>query len=164
MLTHPRMFFDHAALQARCKALQAEGKRLVFTNGCYDLLHPGHVDLLARARALGDVLLLGLNTDASVKRLDKGSERPFNSLEARAFVAAHLASVDMVTFFDEDTPYELIDRIQPDVLVKGGDWPVERIVGADIVRARGGQVYSLPLVDGFSTTNLAEKILHSAQK
>ena len=139
--------------------LRAAGKKIVFTNGCYDIVHPGHVDLLARARALGDVLVLGLNSDDSVRRLEKGPERPLNTFSVRAFVLAHLASVDYVVEFDEDTPLELITAVQPDVLVKGGDWSPETIVGADVVRARGGEVHSLALLQGFSTTALVEKIL-----
>lgn len=158
MLRHPNVVMDWAELDARLAALRGQGRSIVFTNGCYDILHPGHVDLLARARALGGALVLGLNTDASVRRLEKGAERPLNTLAARAFVAAHLASVDLVTSFDEDTPQRLIECVRPDVLVKGGDWPVERIVGADFVVAQGGRVLSLPLVEGYSTTGLVERI------
>jgi rfaE bifunctional protein nucleotidyltransferase chain/domain len=132
--------------------------RLVFTNGCFDILHPGHVDLLERARDLGDALVVGLNSDESVRRLGKGSERPLNPLADRAAVLAALACVDFVVPFAEATPLELITAVQPDVLVKGGDWPVERIVGADMVRARGGEVLSLPLLPGYSTTALVERI------
>ncbi|MBG0777921.1 MAG: bifunctional heptose 7-phosphate kinase/heptose 1-phosphate adenyltransferase [Desulfovibrionaceae bacterium] len=153
---HPKILAP--AELARRLAAERAGKAVVFTNGCYDILHPGHVDLLARARALGDVLVLGLNTDASVRRLGKGADRPVNPLAVRAFVAAHLASVSFVTWFDEDTPLELITALQPDVLVKGGDWPVEAIVGRDVVQARGGRVLSLPLLPGFSTTSLLHHI------
>ena len=156
-LTHPKIYAPEA-LQAEVRGWQAAGLRVVFTNGCYDILHAGHVDLLTRARALGDRLVLALNTDASVRRLGKGADRPIQTYPVRAFVAAHLASVDAVTYFDEDTPLELVRALTPDVLVKGGDWPVERIVGADIVQMRGGAVYSLPLLEGFSTTSLVEKI------
>ncbi len=145
-------------LLAALAPLRAAGKRLVFTNGCFDILHPGHVDLLARARAEGDVLILGLNSDDSVRRLNKGPERPINPFAARAFVLAHLASVDYVVEFDEDTPLELIRAVRPHVLIKGGDWTPERIVGREIVEADGGRVISLPLIPGFSTTALAEKI------
>lgn len=138
-------------------------KRIVFTNGCYDILHPGHVDLLARARAQGDILILGLNSDASVRSLGKGSDRPVNPFSVRAYVLAHLASVDFVTEFEEPTPFELIKAIRPNVLVKGGDWSVDNIVGRDIVEADGGTVLSLSLLEGFSTTALLEKIRrHSA--
>ena len=131
---------------------------LVMTNGCFDLLHRGHVTYLAQARALGTSLLLALNTDASVRRLGKGDDRPLNPLEDRAAVAAALASVDLVTWFDTDTPLELIRLVRPDVLVKGGDWPVERIVGADDVSARGGRVVSIPFEVERSTTSLVERI------
>ena len=157
-LHHPNIVLDRAELSARLDLFRTAGKTIVFTNGCYDILHPGHVDLLARARALGDVLILGLNSDASVRRLEKGPDRPINPFEARAFVAAHLASVDLVTCFEEDTPERLIERIRPDVLVKGGDWPVDAIVGGGFVREHGGRVYSLPLVQGWSTTDVVERI------
>lgn len=136
--------------------------RLVFTNGCYDILHPGHVDLLARARKLGDGLMLGLNSDASVRRIKgdvPGPKRPLNSEQERAYVLAALECVDFVVLFDEDTPFELIRAVKPQVLVKGGDWPVEKIVGRDIVEAGGGTVVSLPLLPGYSTTGLIERIL-----
>jgi D-glycero-beta-D-manno-heptose 1-phosphate adenylyltransferase len=135
--------------------------RLVFTNGCYDILHPGHVDLLARARALGDGLLLGLNSDASVRRIKgevPGPRRPVNTQAERAFVLAALESVDFVVIFDEDTPRALIQAVRPQVLVKGGDWPLEKIVGREAVEASGGQVVSLPLLPGYSTTGLIEKL------
>lgn len=139
----------------------AERRKVVFTNGCYDILHPGHVDLLSRARALGHALVLALNTDASVRRLGKGADRPVNPLAARAYVAAHLAAVDWVTWFDEDTPLKLITLLRPQVLVKGGDWPVENIVGREVVEADGGLVVSLPFLPSlcdYSTTNVVEKI------
>ncbi len=142
----------------RLVTLRAEGKRIVFTNGCYDIVHPGHADLLARARAQGDVLILGLNSDASVQRQGKGPDRPINAYPIRAFVLAHLASVDFVVAFDEDTPYELIKAVQPDVLIKGGDWSIDNIVGRDIVEASVGKVLSLPLLEGFSTTGLIRHI------
>ena len=159
-LSHPKILNREALLSA-LEPLRAAGARVVFTNGCFDIVHPGHVDLLARAKAEGDVLVLGLNSDASVRRLGKGDDRPFNTFEARAFVLAHLASVDFVTSFDEDTPLELVRAVQPDVLVKGGDWPEESIVGGEAVKIRGGRVLSLPLIGGFSTTNLAERIRRS---
>jgi rfaE bifunctional protein nucleotidyltransferase chain/domain len=131
---------------------------LVFTNGCFDILHRGHVTYLAQARALGAGLLVGVNTDASAKRLGKGDDRPVNSLEDRMAVLAALESVSLVTWFDEDTPLELIRAVQPEVLVKGGDWAPERIVGADLVLARGGQVHSIPFRHERSTTALLAKI------
>ncbi len=156
-LAHPRVLPLGALLDA-LGPLRGAGKTIVFTNGCFDIVHPGHVDLLERARAEGDMLVLGLNSDDSVRRQGKGGDRPFNRFEARAFVLAHLRSVDFVTGFAEDTPLELIRAVKPDVLVKGGDWPVDGIVGADIVKNRGGRVLSLPLLEGFSTTGLAERI------
>ena len=131
---------------------------LVFTNGVFDLLHRGHVTYLARARALGAALLVALNTDASARRLGKGADRPLNSLEDRAAVLAALAMVDAVTWFDDDTPEALIAAVRPDVLVKGGDWPLERIVGAPGVLKRGGKVVSIPFEHERSTTALLEKI------
>jgi len=147
------------------KAGLPPGFRLVFTNGCYDILHPGHVDLLARARALGDGLILGLNSDASVRRIKgslPGPRRPVNSQEERAFVLAGLESVDFVVVFDEDTPLELIRAVRPHVLVKGGDWGLERIVGRAEVEADGGLVVSLPLLPGYSTTGLIERLTRGA--
>jgi rfaE bifunctional protein nucleotidyltransferase chain/domain len=142
----------------RLAELRARGGRLVFTNGCFDLLHPGHVDLLARARAEGDFLVLGLNSDASVRALGKGADRPVNPFPVRAFILAHLASVDFVAGFDEPDPLKLILALEPDVLVKGGDWPEERIIGCESVKARGGRVLSLPLLEHFSTTALIARI------
>lgn len=133
------------------------GKRLVFTNGCFDILHPGHVDYLARARDLGDLLVVGLNSDASVRRI-KGKTRPVNPEGDRALVLGALACVDYIVIFEEDTPYQLIRTVMPDILVKGGDWPVEKIVGRDIVEAKGGQVLSIPLLPGYSTTRIIERI------
>jgi D-beta-D-heptose 7-phosphate kinase/D-beta-D-heptose 1-phosphate adenosyltransferase len=135
-----------------------EGKRVVFTNGCYDLLHRGHIRLLEAARSLGDVLILALNTDDSVRRM-KGPSRPLMSEADRAIAAAGLAAVDAVTFFDEDTPRELIAELLPDVLVKGADWN-HFVAGREEVEAAGGVVRTLPLEPGFSTTNLVEKILN----
>ncbi|BCS88773.1 D-glycero-beta-D-manno-heptose 1-phosphate adenylyltransferase [Pseudodesulfovibrio sediminis] len=134
------------------------GHKLVFTNGCFDILHAGHVDLLTRARALGDSLILGLNSDESVKMLGKGDDRPLNSQEERAFVLAGLTCVDYIVIFHESTPLELIKACRPQVLVKGGDWAVDAIVGADVVEKAGGQVHSLPLLEGYSTTGFLEKI------
>lgn len=132
-------------------------KKIVFTNGCFDILHRGHVSYMNEAKALGDILIIGLNSDASVKRL-KGSERPINAEGDRKFVLENLKAVDFVEIFEDDTPYNLIQKIQPDVLVKGGDWPVEKIVGHDIVLSKGGNVYSLNFVDGYSTTKIVNLI------
>ncbi|CCH49019.1 D-glycero-beta-D-manno-heptose 1-phosphate adenylyltransferase [Pseudodesulfovibrio piezophilus] len=140
------------------KAELMPGHKLVFTNGCFDVLHPGHVDLLSRARSLGDSLILGLNSDESVKMLGKGDDRPVNPQEERAFVLAGLECVDYIVIFHESTPLELIKAARPDVLVKGGDWAVDQIVGNDVVTKAGGEVHSLPLLEGYSTTGFLEKI------
>ena len=139
-------------------ALAQLPRPLVFTNGCFDILHRGHVTYLAQARALGASMVLALNTDASVKRQGKGDDRPINSLANRAAVAAALASVDVVTWFDSDTPADLIAQVQPDVLVKGGDWQPENIVGAAETLARGGSVHSIPFLHQTSTTKTLAKI------
>jgi D-glycero-beta-D-manno-heptose 1-phosphate adenylyltransferase len=144
-----------------CKALlskQARGMKVVFTNGCFDIIHAGHVTYLRKARALGDCLVVGLNSDVSVKKLDKGPDRPVNNERARAAVLSALACVDHVVLFEEDTPLDLIRCIRPDILVKGGDWTVGNIVGADVVRSSGGQVLTIPFEDGFSTTAIIERI------
>jgi D-glycero-beta-D-manno-heptose 1-phosphate adenylyltransferase len=136
------------------------GKRVVFTNGCYDVLHPGHIRLLESARSLGDVLILALNTDASVQRL-KGPTRPLISEDQRAELASALAAVDAVTFFGEDTPRELIAAVLPDVLIKGADW-THFIAGREEVEAAGGKVLALPLEPGYSTTGILEQVLARA--
>ena len=136
---------------------KAEGQIVVFTNGCFDLLHYGHLHYLAAARDLGDRLVIGLNSKASVKRL-KGAHRPLNDEMTRQHLLAALAFVDAVVVFEEDTPFELIQCVQPDILVKGGDYALNQIVGADIVLKNGGSVKSLPFIDGFSTTKLEQKI------
>jgi rfaE bifunctional protein nucleotidyltransferase chain/domain len=151
-----------SALKRQLVALHRQGKRIVFTNGCFDLIHPGHVRYLRAAKRLGDVLVVGLNSDASVRRL-KGPGRPLVPQRDRCEVMAALEMVDFVTVFDEDTPYELIRRVQPDVLVKGGDWTPDKIVGADLVRARGGAVRSLRFAKGYSTTRLVEGIRSKVQ-
>lgn len=131
---------------------------VVFTNGVFDLLHPGHVELLEAARREGEALLVGVNTDASVRRLGKGSERPVVDQTARTRVLAGLAAVDCVVLFDEDTPLSLIEAVGPDVLVKGADYSRDRIVGADWVEAHGGRIVRVPLLTGFSTTSLVERL------
>ncbi len=136
------------------------GQKVVFTNGCYDVLHPGHIRLLEAARSLGDVLILALNTDASVQRL-KGPTRPLISQDQRAELAAALAAVDAVTFFDEDTPRDLIAAVLPDVLIKGADW-THFIAGREEVEAAGGKVFALPLEPGYSTTGILEQVLARA--
>jgi rfaE bifunctional protein nucleotidyltransferase chain/domain len=135
---------------------------VVFTNGVFDLLHPGHVALLEAARAEGDVLVVGLNADASVRRLGKAADRPIVPEQARARVLAGLAAVDCVVLFGEDTPLELITALEPDVLVKGADYSRDRIVGADIVEGRGGRVVRVPVVAGFSSTAIVERLRASS--
>ncbi len=135
------------------KKLKAEGKKIVFTNGCFDLIHAGHVDYLVKAKAMGDVLILALNTDASVKRI-KGNKRPILKQDERAFIVSNIKPVDYVTFFDEDTPAEIISDLIPDILVKGADWTIDKIVGREIVEANGGEVKTIRLVNDQSTSNI----------
>lgn len=153
---------DLVQVQRAVNVWRMKGDRIVFTNGCFDILHRGHVEYLQEAAALGDRLIIGLNSDDSVRRQQKGPERPLNDELSRAKVLTALRLVDAVIIFDQDTPLELIQAIGPDVLVKGGDWKEDQIVGADLVRTRGGEVRSLKLVDGFSTTALVEKIRHGS--
>ncbi len=141
-------------------SLRRQDKTVVFTNGCFDLLHPGHVRYLSAARALGDALIVGVNSDRTV-RLLKGEGRPILNQSERAEVLAALQAVDYVTVFDEETPRELIAALIPDVLVKGGDWPIERIVGREGVESAGGRVLSLPYIDGSSTSDIIERIRKS---
>ncbi|HNT58160.1 MAG TPA: D-glycero-beta-D-manno-heptose 1-phosphate adenylyltransferase [Syntrophales bacterium] len=143
------------------KEHRRQGRRIVFTNGCFDILHAGHVRYLAQARRLGDVLVVALNTDRSVRSI-KGPDRPVVRQEERAFVMAGLESVDYVTFFDDETPLSLIEALQPDILVKGGDWKADGVVGGDFVRSKGGDVVVLPYLEGASTTNIIEKIRRSS--
>jgi len=145
------------ALERQLAVWRFKKERLVFTNGCFDILHRGHIEYLARAADLGSVLIVGLNTDASVQRL-KGIGRPVNNEHDRALLLASLYFIDAVILFDEDTPYRLIQRVQPDILVKGGDYQADDIVGNDIVRARGGQIIVIDLLPGYSTTSLYTKI------
>ena len=159
-MSYPRPGFEAKicppdVLAARAAALP---RPLVFTNGCFDILHRGHDTYLAQARALGAAMVVALNTDASVKRLGKGDDRPVNSLEDRAAVMAALECVDLVTWFDEDTPLQRILDARPEVLVKGGDWPVDRIVGATEVSGWGGTVHSIPFEHDRSTTALIGRI------
>jgi len=137
---------------------KAQGQRVVFTNGCFDVLHPGHVAYLNESKALGDVLVVGLNDDSSIQRL-KGSSRPINPLADRACMLSALKSVDMVVTFKEDTPFNLITSLLPDVLVKGGDYKADDIVGADEVRAHGGEVVVVPFLNGYSSTRLINRIV-----
>ena len=148
---------DDKSLDKKLNLWREEGKSIVFSNGCFDILHRGHVEYLSKAADLGDILIIGLNTDDSVRRL-KGPSRPVNDEKARAILLAALEFVDAIMFFEEDTPYNLIKRVQPDVLVKGKDYKAEDIVGYDIVTAKGGKVETIELVDGFSTTSILERI------
>ncbi|MCX8081026.1 MAG: D-glycero-beta-D-manno-heptose 1-phosphate adenylyltransferase [Bacteroidia bacterium] len=134
------------------------GKKVVFTNGCFDILHKGHVFYLAEARGLGHCLMVGLNSDNSVRKLNKGSERPINKEEDRALLLASLSFVDYVILFEEDTPLELIRKIQPDILVKGGDYTPDKVVGKDIVEKKGGSVVIIPYIEGYSTTQTIDKL------
>lgn len=145
------------AFQAELARIRLMEKKIVFTNGCFDIIHRGHVEYLAKASDLGDLLILGLNTDRSVKEI-KGPSRPINNEFSRALVLASLKYVDYVILFDEDTPIKLINFIMPDVLVKGGDYKPESIVGYEQVMANGGQVISIPFVEGFSSTNIIKKM------
>jgi D-beta-D-heptose 7-phosphate kinase/D-beta-D-heptose 1-phosphate adenosyltransferase len=158
----PKLCADVAALRAALAPRRAAGARVVFTNGCFDLLHPGHVRYLEAARALGDVLVVGINSDASVRRL-KGSGRPVLRADERAEVLAGLAAVDHVIVFDEDTPRDLIAALAPDVLVKGSDWAADEIVGREEVLARGGRVERIAVVPGLSTSELIRRIREPSQ-
>ena len=139
------------------RKLKEQSKTIVFTNGCFDILHAGHVKYLAEAKELGNILILGLNSDSSVKRL-KGNDRPINNEQDRAIVLSALCSVSYIVIFDEDTPYELINNIKPNILVKGGDWKPEDIVGHDIVSSYNGRVMSLSFIEGKSTTAIVNKL------
>lgn len=150
--------FTLPSLQKQLRIWRLQGKKIVFTNGCFDLLHYGHIHYLSRAADLGNILIVGLNSDASVKKLNKGSARPLQDENSRAAILASLGFVSAVVIFEEDTPYDLIKMTGPDILVKGGDWKAENIVGYDIVNAKGGQVLSLEFIDGFSTTGIEKKI------
>ncbi|MDP1622540.1 MAG: D-glycero-beta-D-manno-heptose 1-phosphate adenylyltransferase [Bacteroidales bacterium] len=150
--------WDH--LRKQISIWRFKDHRIVFSNGCFDVLHLGHVEFLAKARDLGDVLIVGLNSDESVHRI-KGANRPVNNEDARAITLAALSFVDGVILFGEDTPHELIELIQPDILVKGKDYEGKEIVGSDVVKARGGEVITIELTDGYSTTHtieLAQKV------
>ncbi|MDX2359732.1 MAG: adenylyltransferase/cytidyltransferase family protein [Crocinitomicaceae bacterium] len=157
---------DHKAALQRMYKWKMQGHKVVFTNGCFDLLHTGHVSYLSEAADRGNRMVVALNTDASVKRQGKGDDRPVNNEDARAIVIAGLSAVEMVVFFDDDTPLELIKRLNPDVLAKGADYDPDEtdtssktyIVGSDFVKSNGGEVVAIPLVEGFSTTAVIEKL------
>ena len=157
---HPEILTLEEAI-LRFGRVKRNGRRIVFTNGCFDLLHPGHIGSLEQARALGDALIVGLNSDASVRQL-KGAGRPVLPEHERAEILAALECVDAVVIFDELTPREVIARLLPDVLVKGGDWPGDQIVGREEVEAAGGRVVSIPVVPGYSTTEILRKIREGA--
>jgi rfaE bifunctional protein nucleotidyltransferase chain/domain len=157
MKAHPPVVLSTDAAAAWAADLRRAGKRVVFTNGVFDLVHPGHVRYLREARALGDALIVAVNSDRSV-RANKGPDRPINPQLERAEVLAALDCVDAVVLFDEDTPHAIVTRILPDVLVKGADWPEDNIVGRDVVEARGGKVVRIELAPGFSTTELIRKV------
>lgn len=155
-----RKVLSRAALVKTRRALRRQGKKVVFTNGTFDILHRGHVDYLARAKKLGDVLVVGLNSDASIKRI-KGPKRPINPCSDRAAVLSALSAVDYICIFQEDTPGRLIAKVIPDVLVKGADWSLDAIVGKDVVEKNGGVVRTVNLTPGRSTTNLIQRVLEA---
>ncbi len=144
-------------LEQKLALWRMQGKKVVFTNGCFDILHLGHVDYLSKAADFGDYLVIGLNTDASVSKL-KGLSRPVNPEQARAGILASLFFVSAVVLFDQDTPYDLIKKVQPDVLVKGSDYKAEDIVGYDIVKARGGKVVTIDFLEGYSTSSIIDRL------
>jgi rfaE bifunctional protein nucleotidyltransferase chain/domain len=156
-MTTEQKIYSLPQLLEQCAVWKKEGQKTVFTNGCFDILHLGHIDYLEKAKFLGTKLIVGVNADSSVKKL-KGETRPINNEYARSRMLAALAFVDAVVLFGEDTPLQLIEHIMPTVLVKGNDYSIENIVGADIVLANGGEVKTIALVNGYSTTNLIAKI------
>ncbi len=158
MANSPKIIFDRKKLVSAVKKLKKSGKKVVFTNGCYDLLHVGHVRFLKAARKLGGALVLALNSDASVRRI-KGPKRPVTPENERAEVMSALSCVDLITLFHEDDPFNIIKDVVPDVLVKGGDWSLDKIIGADIVKAAGGKVKNVPYIKGKSTTNIIANVI-----
>ncbi len=161
-MSYTRKIQSREVLLRNVKAQKLAGNKVVFTNGVFDILHPGHIRYLDAASMLGNTLVVAVNGDESARRLAKGPRRPINYAVDRAEVLSALKCVSYITIFEEDTPYELIKLLVPDVLVKGGDWPVEEIAGADIVTAGGGEVLSLPFEEGYSTTDLIERIIAPA--
>lgn len=155
-----RIIKDRPELIALVKKLKLEGKKIVFTNGCFDIIHAGHVDYLNKAKSAGDILLVALNTDDSVRRI-KGENRPIINEEERAFVMSNLRCVDYVTFFDEDTPLEIISDILPSILVKGADWSAENIVGKDVVESNGGEIKRIEFITEQSTSKIIKKIIET---
>ena len=158
MVNNPKIIENRKKLVSAVMKLKRSGKKVVFTNGCYDILHVGHVRFLKAAKKMGDILLLALNSDASVRRI-KGPKRPVTGQKERAELMAALDCVDIVAFFEEDDPYGIIKDVVPDVLVKGGDWPIDKIIGADIVKAAGGKVRNIKYIKGKSTTNVIARVL-----
>ena len=152
---------DLPTLEKQLHIWRLQEKKIVFTNGCFDILHFGHINYLSKAADLGNILIVGLNSDSSVKKLNKGHSRPLQDEKSRATILASLGFINAVVVFEEDTPYELINLIQPDFLVKGGDWKPQEIVGYEIVKTKGGEVISLEFVEGFSTSNIEKKIKNS---
>lgn len=161
-----KIITNWAELKSKLDALKAEEKTIAFTNGCFDILHRGHIDYLEKSKEKGDVLVVALNTDESVKRLGKGESRPLNPFSERAFHMAGLQSIDFVTEFNEDTPKEIIEFLLPDVVIKGGDYDVNTFVGSEFTRNRGGKAFIIQFVDGFSTTKWLEGVYEkiSAEK
>lgn len=157
-LIQSKILLDRIELQFALSIWKFKDQKIVFTNGCFDIIHRGHVEYLAKAASLGDQLIIGLNSDASVKRL-KGHSRPVQDENTRALVLASFSFVSKVVFFDDDTPYELIKLVQPDILVKGGDYEADDIVGADIVKAKKGEVVTIDLVEGHSTTSIINRMM-----
>ena len=153
-----RVFTSNEDLSVLIKGLKDEGKKIVFTNGVFDIIHRGHIEYLQSAKEWGEVLIVGLNSDKSVKTI-KGEKRPIVQQDSRAFVLSNLLPVDYVIMFDEDTPYNLINKIIPDVLVKGADWQEDKIVGADIVKSNGGEVKRINFVENNSSTGIIERII-----
>ncbi|MBK6506227.1 MAG: D-glycero-beta-D-manno-heptose 1-phosphate adenylyltransferase [Ignavibacteria bacterium] len=157
------MIIEVKDIKKTTEEFKNNGKKIVFTNGCFDILHRGHAEYLEQAKSLGDLLVVGVNSDESVKRL-KGDDRPINNESDRAFMLDKLKPVDLVTIFTEDTPFNLISEVIPDVLVKGGDWKEEDIVGSDVVKGHGGKVISLKFVDSYSTTSIIDRMSKDKQK
>lgn len=157
------MIIEVKDIKKTTEEFKNNGKKIVFTNGCFDILHRGHAEYLEQAKSLGDLLVVGVNSDESVKRL-KGDDRPINNESDRAFMLDKLKPVDLVTIFTEDTPFNLISEVIPDVLVKGGDWKEEDIVGSDVVKSHGGKVISLKFVDSYSTTAIIDRMSKDKQK
>lgn len=157
----PKKIFPLSELKKAVEIWKFLGKKIAFTNGVFDILHRGHIYSISQAAQEGDILIIGVNSDASVKRLNKGPERPINDQDSRALLLASILLVDAVVIFEEDTPYEVITTLLPDVLVKGGDYTVEQVVGHQEVLANGGQVIINPIVEGFSTTSLIAKMRES---